>query len=1744
MIRTAIPVLLLAAAVAFAQKDGAVPKDPILCLEPGGPTAAVTALAFAKDRTGDVLYSAGIDKVIRVWRPAAGGGFALRPEEALRIPIGPGLLGSINRMAVSPDGEFLAVTGNGVIPGTAGFAKGGEQVIDRALLTRDQRRDLYAVYVFSPARRTVTVLRGPEELVQNLAFAVVDGKVALVAQGPRLGAPGSKTMTGRGYAWDVDLADGKPRGKVRGEWDEPSLPFHEARPGLAVRLTPTGSLLTASAWGDGTFRVQEVGPTGAVTRRSVPESQAGKAQFTLPVVAIPSGWLTGGGLAGKGYIQAWGEDAAPTSKWTADLPPPAGVDYFLPTDFGLIAGGEKLDHVAALVRYPGQRYGLTLLSFAEAKISRLFLDNLFPDKRPAPPAFACSPDGRWVAVAGRDDKEIRVLAAADLVRGAVPVAALKSAGTDFSAAAFVRGPKDAGRGLLLSTRPKAAGQAPALDKTDLVLDFNTRRLAPAGDGGWTIHEPAAAGWSATLTAGGDGTWTGPAGTKAFRIQLPDGHQVTDFALCPPAAGGVPVLAVATWKATAQEPLLHLYELGSGGRVRWLNGHTRPIRSLAAAADGQFLASVADDQTTCVWDLRDLNAPGKLADVGGVRFAERDKRLVVETVDDSRKKDFQANDVLATVSIQAGARPKDVPLTSAADYKAAVWSRAPGDELTIVVLRNGVRQPVQVKLEQMADERKPLLTVFANAPERQWVAWTPAGTFDAAGPDAERYIGWQFNPAQLDGQVQYAFAEQYRDKLRDGGLLKALGGVADRVTRLPRPDLVVSHHGRPVFDIADGGAPLLLVQPKLKLNVAVPNLSIADGQLGSLTWALGDGPTTDLLAAAGPDRVADVTLPGRGDHRVTFRARTREADPQEITHVVLVRINPPAPTLKLVRPQPGRSTVRDPDATVEFEVAAADGQTAEVEVLHNNRPVKLDAGAKAVRLTLVEGENVIQVVARNAGVPEEFRERETARATAVLVYQPPNAPEIALTELLPKDAAGPVKLVAGQPTVLAMNEIELVGRITAPEPLTSLTVNGEAVAGFVADKVKETDLKVKVALKPGSNTIAVTAATKNSKPTTARLAVTYHPPLPGVEIQAPAQNDEVDGNATDRVEFRAVVSPSSTVPADHARRFELVIRVTHQGKPVPQGAASEIVLPGTDQPTTIKQSLTIKPGANLIQVRVRGTVDGPAETVGERRVTVLRKPFIQSVGQTVPNRKRQTDLTLNVRSADPLTGVLVNGRPRAFKDVPREGGRTVTVADVQLDAGTNRLAVAVVNADGRSPEATLTIAAAGRARDERRRAQIEVLVPQTTLEEPVTPVKFVVNSHEPVGDVRLLGTAAELPVWKPTPAAVEERVGVFVTEGVFPTARLADGVNDLRLVVRTTDDVEVEQPFRVTYLPRPVTLTIDSRPTGPVPDADFAVQGTVRWANPAAADRDRVLKLAVHVNGYRQPAPTEVTAIANGFTFRVPVRLRQEDNLITVDLPGTPTESAGRAEFTVSCAKPQADPQTLHLLVVAVGQDFEGKGELLAAQALKALHAQAAKEGFQSRVFSKVIVHPLRPGAAPSAVAGHVSLHLVNVRLKAIQAQAGPHDVTLLYWIGRERVEKGERYLLTSEAFDQKGVDLRRSSIPVKDLVGDAGRGGKAGAGARVILLDTLADGPVEAADDRTGRAAVLRYAWSRAGAPIPGLLTALERASMGADRTFVETLARVADRRAGEFPTRPVLEHNLDTRDGAGLGRLILTRAP
>src|SRR5438128_6899855 len=168
-IRSAVALLaLLSAAIAPAQVVAPGDKAPILRLEAGGPTAYVTALAFSPD--GKRLYAAGFDKVVRVWVRDARGQFRL-DRVSYRIPLGPGVHGAINTLAVSPDGTRLAVGGQGVYRGLASFGQAGYGWPVVGALNREKRQDQGTIYVFNTNDNSASLLRGHTGPLLGMAFA-------------------------------------------------------------------------------------------------------------------------------------------------------------------------------------------------------------------------------------------------------------------------------------------------------------------------------------------------------------------------------------------------------------------------------------------------------------------------------------------------------------------------------------------------------------------------------------------------------------------------------------------------------------------------------------------------------------------------------------------------------------------------------------------------------------------------------------------------------------------------------------------------------------------------------------------------------------------------------------------------------------------------------------------------------------------------------------------------------------------------------------------------------------------------------------------------------------------------------------------------------------------------------------------------------------------------------------------------------------------------------------------------------------------------------------------------------------------------------------------------------------------------------------------------------------------------------------------------------------------------------------
>ena len=178
--------LLLVGLASGAGEPLVPPADgkPILQLDAGGPMAAVTALAFSPD--GKTLYVGGYDKLVRAW-VADGKSGKFKASAAYHIPIGPGLNGLINAVAVSPDGKYLAAAGSGDVRRSAGFADTGVIVPLPGRLTPAMQKDWGAIYLFNLDKENdgVRPLRAHRGPVLRLTFlpARKDKPPLLVSEG-------------------------------------------------------------------------------------------------------------------------------------------------------------------------------------------------------------------------------------------------------------------------------------------------------------------------------------------------------------------------------------------------------------------------------------------------------------------------------------------------------------------------------------------------------------------------------------------------------------------------------------------------------------------------------------------------------------------------------------------------------------------------------------------------------------------------------------------------------------------------------------------------------------------------------------------------------------------------------------------------------------------------------------------------------------------------------------------------------------------------------------------------------------------------------------------------------------------------------------------------------------------------------------------------------------------------------------------------------------------------------------------------------------------------------------------------------------------------------------------------------------------------------------------------------------------------------------------------------------------------
>jgi WD40 repeat protein len=1756
-------------------------KEPFLRLEPGGHMAYVTALAFSPD--GRTLYSASHDKVVRVWRRAAGDGFALDPK-AYRVPIGPGQDGILNALAVSADGTWLAVGGMGAMRDVAGLRESGIYV-PLGGLTPDMRRDRGMIFLFNTRTGAVRLLREHQGAVLALAFAPPSpGKHTLLVSAAREWIAKNKEYKGVVRLWDVD-EDKYVDGVVL---DDPKM-----RPGLAVRHTGKGSkeLRIAIAWGDGHFRVWDV------ERDQLHEAQDLQLNTTVAYLPREQQFLTGGLVRPDGFLRRWDDpdQGAPTIDAGAGQynfrSGEQGV-YLFPQALYLASSKEDGNPESAAVvlargtianktvQIEGFRVGTVDLARPGVVSKHIPLRGWSGDYMPA---VAAAAGGQYLAVAGDESHTVR-LYALPLNAEARPQL-LRGLGTPLRQVAFATNNKKE-LGLVLSeTAREDAGKAlQTIVEKDRVFHFGQRNLI-AKPRGWQPAGPDLGDWHVEYTPrqmGAKGTvlapatfWVGKGDAGKPQLTLSPAEKVSDYALLPPRAPlNIPILALATWDDETMEPLLFLYNAATGERLRQLKGHVEPIRALAFSPDGRLLASVADDQVASVWTLTNLDkVVGRRGLVRGLAVKDNaDGGVIVNRIlrDSPARGKLDVGDVIEGIVLPAD---KLQHVKSAHAFYQAVWPRKPGDALRLRVKGKG---DVVLRVGQGTDEQKPLFSLFVTAGEAgqggDWIGWNSVGPYDASGANAEQYLGWHFNTGNPKEPTTFAGAGQYRKQYYREGILGDLvvaGNLVDALkawkARQPPPPRPVMN---PWIDeigpdpkLRDGRGRVVVRRLPITLKLAIYNI-YAD-EIESVKWQIDQGALQDFDKTAQGERTADLSKLkwARGDHRVRIVVVTKE-DRQEYGEDLVVRYLPAPPVVKLdgaalkpygdpQLPAPGkpqfvRLVVKPDDA---FQLKAevipnAEVSTATVTLRRADKTLKKwplkDKLAIAEKIDLEPGESVLELRAGNDDAQPGDEEADSWTLVVFKEAKVENPPQILLEKVGKADVKPEESVLVHEPKVVVS------GRIKASAALTEAKWNDKALRDFKAGETVirfEEELPL---LKPGKNQFTFTAQTEKTKATPALLSVVYQPQLPKLVLNGAVPGLElIEGEQEQEVEVHGVLTP----PADAAAKYQAVLLVNGD-------KLRDLATPLAEK---VALKVALQPGVNDIQVRFSNDQDQVFTTEKLRvvyrrppRNLVIVEPTVEA-GKVLVVKEPMLRLLAQVDSPEglPLTRVEVGDRQLSTGDlkagVPQAGMTrwTMEVRKLTLREGLNEMAIRTWNKDGENRKKMVL-----QVRFEPPKVvsppRVEFLDPKrdATVQDTPYRIKFSIQSADPLVGVELTRSG------KPYRLEVAKLLNARGTMEMEVPVDLLLGVNALKLVA-TNAGGPGEAQVSLNLIRKPVRVVFDRLVIGnkeiepkaidgkivfpKVDQSNVRVRGRMIWPDGDDKQLTAPQDVQVWVNGSKQPPAELKKRVGQGLEreFEAVLILNQSNqNQVEVEVPGLPQEGGVRREFLVDCAHP-AEPDTMHVLVVGVGEKDDKK---LEARVRQALQAQPDGEQWKNKQFKIKLYGPLTEYVSPEKV--YAQLNLIKKTIDTRAAKGGANDVLLVYYVGTESIQREGHFLLTDVSKDDP--ELRRSAISVDKLregfMLDA-------LGAKVLLFDLVredaAKEKAKPADQMAdypdvARISLLRYSW-QGGARLPAeprLITSFDQA-LRRDVELGKVAKDIDEMSSSESKVHPQLEHYRHIPPGA-----------
>jgi WD40 repeat protein len=1702
-------------------------REPVLRIEAGGPTADVTALVFSAD--GKTLYAAGWDKVVRVWTVNARGVFEPDLVSAYRVPVGPGLDGAINALALSDDGLWLAAGGKGVVRHTTGFRGVGLWLPYASLLTDTMREDMGTITVFNTRDQTARLLRGHHGSVHALAFAPTrKGQPPQLISVARERAGRTDRFSLALRLWDVE--GGKTLARHTG------LPVREGPLGVAVwnagpRAEDVRVALALNDPMDGKLRLWDP----LRDEKSIEELSDRPNNVTVAHWPGSRNCVTAGSGAGAGRLRLWTpeEDGTLSPGPLRRLPEGAQLDSY-PRALGLLSrrGDGGVDLAATVVRRVRGREALPpeyRLQVLDSDSNRLADLPLW--RSPREPVLAAAPRGRFVAIAGAAEPIIHVYALDALLAGKkVAPQVLRSRGVTFRHVAFVRRGKE--QGLLLNTeaRRERGQPAPAPDRTkkDRIFAFTERDWA-SGVAPWKSASPPLGEWRVQSDEKGlrvlrGGKQHGPL------IRLPARQRVSDYALLPPAPGREsPLLALATHEL--EQPQFALYDVGTGRALRYFIGHAARITAVAFSEYGRLLASVGQDQTVCVWSLTTLDEV-QFGVLPGVGVDRKGDQLVVERIEEGSP----AEGRLAVGDVVLGlVEGKELRrLESRLQFYQAVRATRAGERVTLRLRRGGAERDVPLGVARGADERNPLFSLFVlpggKDGKNDWIGWHPLGPYDAGSARAERSLGWHFNTGDPRRPARFAPAHELRKENYRKGLLDELIRKGRLVVGPPPPppppriDVRIDE-GR-VQRVLEG-AETVVRQLDVRLRVEVSGRPLST--LAELTWKVDDEPEVKLDLDHPDDEPFVVPLKlARGKHRVVVTARPREAPSKSYPEGLALVFAPLPPRIKY----DGRMdpTIKKGPFDLRFQVFSRfPGEDVHVSVrhLHDSKVLFEQGKAYAVEagspvevrhsLDLRLGKNAVEVRAVNKGALPDRDEKETVRLDLVVDRtEKDEAPLLSFDGLMVPGAGGKEELLdvdAPDPAEVRVPRVTLAGKVSARagkllalEMLLPGAARGVPLRGFVADREALFRFREPLELKPGVQTYRFRARTVTSADADRSVKIAYRPPVPQLTLTEPRWGTVINGETpTAEVPVRGKIAfPDHS--RDHPSRRVLLIDDAEHGEVTVEERAG-----------TWTAKAKVAPGAHRLRVRASNEHDTSVASE-ETLIHYQRPPRIVELKQGKGAGKPIVDLEARVRSPLPLIGqsvrVEVNGRestPTGARSEQAGDEHVLRLEGVALDADRkeNEVRVWVSNAEARSLEPkALTV-------------RMDRLLPAPEVHF-VTPDKDVRLSARQV-TVRLearslspLRKVLLVQEWQ-APVAVDLKGARRGPDGYYQVVHevevpLRRGLNSLHLEA-VNDSGRVSSPALViNCVPPPVEVVFDrlvekksgGRSVAPVrlprgriafPEVDGALvllQGRLVWDDAKTAGEQKHLLVPVNVNGFQVLA--RIAPLAPGkleAPFEASFLLnRRKDNRVQVEVSGQESQ----ARFEVDCRQPNRR-QRLHLLILSA-QPRDAAA--VQKEVLGMIHSQDAARRLRTPAFEDVLVHKV-------LIASQVREVYIRKFLRAIRdtvvklARAEPlmNDVIMIYYEGGEAVEKDGNFFQTDGG--RRGA--RQFDVACDKLVAELAQT----PGAHVLLLDVdRARRPLDGVDKIADwnryylhqHMVVMRHAWKGKEAAPPGarLLAVLREA--------------------------------------------------